>query len=42
MTLYFKSDTTVTPWAGEPINGICHPSTIEALWTDAELASFDR
>lgn len=39
MTLIIK--TTLTPWAGERLNGILHPRNIEHLWSDADLAALD-
>lgn len=36
--LYLENNGTFTPWSGERIGGISHPSNIENLWSDFDLA----
>lgn len=38
MTLYFKTSDGYVEWAGEPIDDIRHPLSIETAWTAKELA----
>ncbi|PWE57669.1 hypothetical protein DEM27_00195 [Metarhizobium album] len=39
MTLYLETPDGFVPWAGEAINDVQHPLTIERVWSGDELAA---
>ena len=37
--LYIETPEAFVPWTGQPVNGVRHPTNIEDVWTDEEIAA---